>query len=222
EGPALEIPSAIGLLQRELPADHPARQHRRSEPRAFLVRPADDLEGTARPDARVGERSDRLEGGEDPQGAVEPAPGRHRVEVGPAHHRRRLLVLARDPPVDVAEVVDADRTPGVPQPAGEQVPGIAVLIAQREPPHPPCGSAPHRGHRDHRVPKPLAVDQGSFGHLNPPPPWFAGIPGRPWTEGPWSVRHAPRTPPLGEGGGKAPDQRRRIVASAQDTGWRYP
>src|SRR5205807_3326786 len=90
EGPALEIPSAIGLLQRELPADHPARQHRRSEPRAFLVRPADDLEGTARPDARVGERSDRLEGGEDPQGAVEPAPGRHRVEVRSEQHTSEL------------------------------------------------------------------------------------------------------------------------------------
>src|SRR2546430_12929455 len=40
---------------------------------------------------------------------------RSRVEVGPAHHRRRLWVHAPDPPVDVAEVVDADHTAGIPQ-----------------------------------------------------------------------------------------------------------
>src|SRR6185312_7934396 len=146
------------LVEPEHPGERPRADHRRRKPRPLLVGPGDDLERRLGLVADIVEAAHDLQRRHHPIGAVEPAPGRLRVEMAPGHHRRQVRVLSRPPREDIADAVDRDRAPGFLAPADEEPPRLGVEIARREPAHAALLGRPDPRELHQARPQPLAID----------------------------------------------------------------
>ncbi len=128
EAPAVGADEDGALLLPELTAERTAAEC--AGERAFLVGEGHHVD-PAPEDAR------RLQRGDHPEAAVQPATGRHRVDVGPREDGPRLRAATED----VADAVDLGLQAGGGEAPGEPLAGADVVLRVRGPMHAAAAAA---------------------------------------------------------------------------------
>ena len=107
---------------------------------------------------------DHFQTGENPEGAIELAPGGNRIEVTAGHHRWQTGIEPCAARKNISHVVDFDTTADLAAPADEQVAPGAILVGQRQPARAAMLPGSDLGHRHDAIPQAFAVDLEIFDH----------------------------------------------------------
>ena len=158
-----------------------------SEARALLVGPVDQPQPD-RGRVPIGMRAQRLDRGEDPEGAVQPAAGRHRVHVRADDDE--AVALPRQLGPEIAGGVDRDLDRQLVQARAQQLARPRPLVCPANPPR-AVGAARQAGQLAQVIEDAVGVHHRRVGHAGTP----AGTPSERATKRPCppSVRISPRS-----------------------------
>src|SRR6202034_3450432 len=133
ESLSVAVGARVGVFGGEYAGKDARGQHRRGEPRAFLVGPVHDLDWRIGLVAGLVQRPHGLKRAEHAKGAVEFPASRLGIEMRTHCDRRQITVLARPPREHVADVVDRDGAAERLALRLEPIAYLAVEVGQRQP-----------------------------------------------------------------------------------------